>query len=152
MVAARTAARSLLFAHLLKLPIPVHVFESSSDDLWIQYMSERKVLFTHFSNSSLSLPVLIFFCQPMFVMTNDGGVCQLEPTGEKTLQAERILSQRIFVLNMICTGTGITLLKGAGYRDSKVTPSFFLLFISDPLRRSYPLFMNQNALPISCFF
>lgn len=49
MVAARTAARSLLFAHLLKLAIPVHVFESSSDDSWIQYMSERKVLSTYLS-------------------------------------------------------------------------------------------------------
>jgi hypothetical protein len=44
MLAARTAARSLLFAHLLKLAIPVHVFESSSDNSWIRYMSERKVL------------------------------------------------------------------------------------------------------------
>lgn len=46
MVAARTAARSLLFAHLLKLAIPVHVFESSLDDSWIQYISDRKVLST----------------------------------------------------------------------------------------------------------
>jgi hypothetical protein len=89
----------------------------------------------------------------MFVMTNDGGVCQPEPTVERTLQAERILSQRIFVLNMICTGTGITLLKGAEYRDSKVKSSFFLLFTSDPLlRRSFPSFMNQNTLPNSRFF
>jgi hypothetical protein len=94
------------------------------------------------------------FCQPMFVMTNDGGVFQPEPTVERTLQAERILSQRIFVLNMICTGTGITLLKGAEYRDSRVKPSFFFLFISNLLRRSFPLFMNQNTLPvpISRFF
>ena len=62
----------------------------------------------------------------MFIMTNDGGVFQQEPTVERTLQAERILSQRIFVLNMISTGTGITLLKGAEYRDSRVMPSFFL--------------------------
>lgn len=58
----------------------------------------------------------------MFIMTNDGGVCQLESTVERALQAERILSQRIFFLNMICMGTGITLLKGAEYRDSKVKP------------------------------
>ena len=56
-VAARTAARSLLFAHLLKLEIPVHVFENSSDDSWIQYISERKVLSTHLSNL-FSLQVL----------------------------------------------------------------------------------------------
>ena len=88
-------------------------------------------------------------------MTNDGGVYQLEPTVERTLQAERILSQRLFILNMICTGTGITLLKGAEYRDSRVKPSFLLLFISNPLlRRSFPSFMNQNTLPvpISRFF
>lgn len=82
-------------------------------------------------------------------MTNDGGVFHPEPTVDTTLQAERILSQRIFILNMICTGTGITLLKGAEYRDSRVKPSFFLLFISNPLlRRSFPLFMNQNTLPV----
>ena len=48
-VATRTAARSLLFAHLFKLAIPVHVFESSTDDSWIQYMSERKVLSIYLS-------------------------------------------------------------------------------------------------------
>ena len=88
-------------------------------------------------------------------MTNDGGVFQLEPTAEKTLQAERILSQRIFILSMICTGTGITLLKGAEYRDSRVKSFSFLLFISNPLfQRSFPSFMNQNTLPvpISRFF
>jgi hypothetical protein len=91
----------------------------------------------------------------MFVMTNDGGVFQLDPTVDPTLQAERILSQRIFLLKMICSGTGITLLKGAEYRDSRVKPSFFLLFNSNPLlRRSFLLFMNQNSLPvpISRFF
>ena len=83
-------------------------------------------------------------------MTNDGGVFQQEPTVERTLQAERILSQRIFVLNMISTGTGITLLKGAEYRDSRVISSFFLLlFISNPLlRRSLPSFLNQNTPPM----
>ena len=91
----------------------------------------------------------------MFIMTNDGGVFQLGPTVERTLQAERILSQRIFILNMICSGTGITLLKGAEYRDSRVKPSLFFLFISNSLlRRFFPLFMNQNSLPmpISRFF
>ena len=57
MVAARTAARSLLFAHLLKLAIPVHVFESTSDDSWIQYVSERKVF---------NLPFEFFLLAPCF--------------------------------------------------------------------------------------
>jgi len=122
MVAARTAARSLLFAHLLKLDIPVHVFESSYDPSWIQYSSERKVSFSF--RFFVLVPCIDVLCQPMFLMTNDGGVCQPEPT---TLQAERILSQRIFILDMICTGTGIALLKGAEYRDSKVKPLFLLL-------------------------
>ena len=62
----------------------------------------------------------------MFIMTNDGGVYQPnKPTA--SLQAERILAQRMFILSMICTGTGVALLKGAEYRDSKVKPSFFLL-------------------------
>lgn len=136
MVAARTAARSMLFAHLLKLAIPVHVFEGSSDDSWIQYISEKKVLFTYLRSRSMYW----CFCQPMFVMTNDGGAFQLEPTVEKTLQAERILSQRIFILNMICTGTGVTLLKGAEYRDSRVSHlssfcSFLIIFFEDPFLR-----------------
>lgn len=88
----------------------------------------------------------------MFVMTNDGGVFQLEATVETALQAERILSQRIFILNLICSGTGITLLKGAEYRDSRVKPSFFLLFISNPLlRRFFPSYMSQTTVPISRF-
>jgi hypothetical protein len=61
MVAARTAARSLLFAHLLKLAIPVHVFESSTDDLWIQYMSEKKVLSTYLSFFILAQYFDLFF-------------------------------------------------------------------------------------------
>jgi len=37
--------RSLLFAHILKLAIPVHVFESSSDDSWkgIIYLLSTRV-------------------------------------------------------------------------------------------------------------
>ena len=65
----------------------------------------------------------------MFLMTNDGGVCEPEPT-TTTLQAERILSQRIFILSMICMGIGVALLKGAEYRDSKVKPSFFSLQVA----------------------
>ncbi|KAF8812130.1 P-loop containing nucleoside triphosphate hydrolase protein [Phlegmacium glaucopus] len=113
-VAARTAARSLLFAHLLKLEIPVHVFESFHDPSWIRYSSETK---------------------PMFIMTNDGGVCQPEPTDERKPTdepeptAERILSQRIFILNIACRGTGVALLKGAEYRDSKI-----LSFVYEPKR------------------
>lgn len=34
---------------------------------------------------------------------------QPESSVDTTLEAERILSQRIFILNMICTGTGITI-------------------------------------------
>ncbi len=56
-------------------------------------------------------------CQPMFVMTNDGGVVE-EPTSETA--AARILLQRVFLYSLLAQGVSVTILHGAEYRDSKV--------------------------------
>ena len=42
--ASRSLARTLLFRHLLKLDIDVHVFEHLSDPLWLEYEARKKVM------------------------------------------------------------------------------------------------------------
>jgi len=42
-VASRALARSMLFAHLLKLPVVVHVFDSLEDPSWQEYKVTKKV-------------------------------------------------------------------------------------------------------------
>jgi len=55
----------------------------------------------------------------MFIMTNDGGV---ESTAsENDVQMAILLSQRIFLLKIHAHGIPLALLKGAEYRDSKVS-------------------------------
>jgi len=41
-VASRALARSMLFAHLLKLPVVVHVFDSLEDPAWKEYKVTKK--------------------------------------------------------------------------------------------------------------
>jgi hypothetical protein len=42
-VASRTLARALLFEHLLKLDVVVHVFNDLDDPLWANYEAAKKV-------------------------------------------------------------------------------------------------------------
>lgn len=51
----------------------------------------------------------------MFVMTNDGGVLD-----DQNL-AGQILTQRIFIFDLLSQGTSVTLLQGTEFRDSKVS-------------------------------
>ncbi|KAF8155693.1 hypothetical protein B0H34DRAFT_506081 [Crassisporium funariophilum] len=104
-VASRILARSMLFAHLLKLHIPVLVFEGCRDPLWISYVVARK---------------------PMFVMTNDGGV---QNQGSSSCEVEGMFIQRSFLLSLLSGGTAAALLKGAEYRDSKI-----ISFVYEPMR------------------
>ena len=53
--------------------------------------------------------------QPMFVMTNDGGV--LNPDDDLS---EALLLQRVFIFDVLAQGTSVALLQGAEYRESKV--------------------------------
>jgi hypothetical protein len=51
----------------------------------------------------------------MFVMLNDGGM-----DTSQNLASERILLQRIFLMEMLSSGLSLSLLKGAEFRSSKV--------------------------------
>ncbi|EGO30017.1 hypothetical protein SERLADRAFT_413254 [Serpula lacrymans var. lacrymans S7.9] len=96
--ASRTLARRLLFKHLHKLEFRVHTFESLSDPKWLEYC---------------------FMTKPMFVMMNDGGL--LETKDIDSLAAERILCQRVFLLDLLASGIAVTLLRGAEFRDSRIS-------------------------------
>lgn len=53
----------------------------------------------------------------MFVMANDGGLLE----NNRDLAAERILVQRIFLFDILSHGIAVALLRGAEFRDSKVS-------------------------------
>ncbi len=56
--------------------------------------------------------------QPMFVMFNDGGVLEKEP---RPYTPERLLLQRLPMFQLITQGLPLALLRGAEFRDSKVS-------------------------------
>ncbi|KAF9461731.1 hypothetical protein BDZ94DRAFT_800063 [Collybia nuda] len=94
-VASRTLARAILFKHLLKLGVAVHIFKDLDDPRWSSYEATKK---------------------PMFVMANDGG----KPVDGDESSARRILCQRVFFFELLSRGIAVTLFKGAEYRDSKI--------------------------------
>ncbi|KAF8069236.1 hypothetical protein FPV67DRAFT_1415532 [Lyophyllum atratum] len=108
LVFSRLLARTLLSKHILKLGLPVYMFEDLHDPLWLRYEVTRK---------------------PMFVLINDGGVLDNHP---KRLSTEKVLMQRIFVFDLLSRGLPIALLKGAEYRDSKI-----LSFVFEQVRDSH---------------
>ena len=65
----------------------------------------------------LSSTRMSLFNQPMFVMTNDGGLLD----SSKPFSAERILCQRLFLFDLLAAGIAVTLLQGAEFRDSKAS-------------------------------
>jgi len=60
----------------------------------------------------------IFF-KPMFIMTNNGGLCDKDSSA---LTTAAVLHQRVFLLQILSGSAGIAvaLLKGTEYRESKV--------------------------------
>jgi hypothetical protein len=42
-VASRSLARSMLFVHLLKLPVSIHAFKGLEDPSWLEYKVTKKV-------------------------------------------------------------------------------------------------------------
>ncbi|KZT04532.1 P-loop containing nucleoside triphosphate hydrolase protein [Laetiporus sulphureus 93-53] len=92
---SRDLARVLLFKHLKRLDISVHTFKSLTDPEWRRYHRVHK---------------------PMFIMTNDGGMLD---ANSPRLAAERILTQRTFIFDVLAQGVSVSLLHGAEYRDSK---------------------------------
>ncbi|KAG5652595.1 hypothetical protein H0H81_004426 [Sphagnurus paluster] len=116
-VSSRVLARQLLLKHIDKLGLPVHTFESLTDPAWIHYNASKKA-------SILNVPYIPtdVYPQPMFVMTNDGGVLDgIQPR----LAAERTLMQRMFIYDLLSGGLPIALLRGAEYRDSKILSFVF---------------------------
>jgi ATP-dependent RNA helicase DDX60 len=53
----------------------------------------------------------------MFVMLNDGGM----PKNTNDDTTMRILLQRNFIFGLLTSGVAVTLLRGAEFRDSKVS-------------------------------
>jgi len=79
----------------------------------------------------------------MFIMLNDGGPLIIQ--GD--LSAERILTQRVFLLEILSSGVSVSLLNGAEFRDSKVRCLVFLFPHSQPLHnRSCRLSMNRKSM------
>ncbi|KAH9846953.1 P-loop containing nucleoside triphosphate hydrolase protein [Lenzites betulinus] len=95
--ASRALARSILFGHLQSLDVAVHTFHNTADPEWLSYQKRRK---------------------PMFVLTNDGGAMEGRTSNA---YAERVLLQRVFIYTVLTQGVSVTLLKGAEYRDSKIS-------------------------------
>ncbi|KAJ3508807.1 hypothetical protein NLJ89_g5555 [Agrocybe chaxingu] len=93
--------RAFMGSFLFNLEFKVHVFSDQNNDSWKKYCYDRK---------------------PMFVMTNDGGLCD-ENTTE--LQVARAFQQRCFLLGILSSGISVALLKGAEYRDSKILSFVF---------------------------
>lgn len=54
----------------------------------------------------------------MFIMTDDGGPFQ----DEIQLQAARTLTQRIFIYEILASGIAVALMRGAHFKDAKVSP------------------------------
>ncbi|KZP15488.1 P-loop containing nucleoside triphosphate hydrolase protein [Athelia psychrophila] len=96
LVASRSLARCLLFQHLSKLDLPVYTFQDISDPAWIDYQDRTK---------------------PIFVMLNDGGL-----RGQKSdlLSENRVLSQRMFMFNLLASGIEVSTLAGVEFHDCKI--------------------------------
>ncbi|PCH35165.1 hypothetical protein WOLCODRAFT_91452 [Wolfiporia cocos MD-104 SS10] len=95
-VSSRSLCRTVLLHHLQLLDVKIHKFKNLLDPEWIKYSSLMK---------------------PMFVMTNDGGVIA-DDNGP--LAAERILTQRVFLFDLLSHGISVSLLRGAECRNSKI--------------------------------
>lgn len=73
----------------------------------------------------------------MFVMTNDGGVVVRSDSASHT--PELVLIQRVLVHDLLSNGVSVILLKGAEFRDSKVSVStqpihtYTLILVLDPI-------------------
>ncbi|PFH46597.1 hypothetical protein AMATHDRAFT_69528 [Amanita thiersii Skay4041] len=106
-VSSRHLARMMLYKHLLKLDVTVHVFNDFRDAPWKRYLALKK---------------------PMFIIGNDGG----EAGGTDDLDdhtAARLLSRRLFVFHVLTRGIAFARLSGAEYREFKI-----ITFVSEQSR------------------
>ncbi|KAI9511439.1 P-loop containing nucleoside triphosphate hydrolase protein [Russula earlei] len=99
LVTSRLLARALLFSHLVEhsseMGLEVYAFLGLTDPAWNAHRQRTK---------------------PMFVMLNDGGT----PDDGDYEMAARILIQRTFIFGLLTSGVGVTLLRAAEFRDSKM--------------------------------
>ncbi|KAG0695373.1 hypothetical protein DFH29DRAFT_984966 [Suillus ampliporus] len=96
-VASRALARRLLYKHIQSLvSVNTHTFESLSDKNWIDYHVQTK---------------------PMFVMINDGGT--LKEGVDGLFAAHRMLTQRLFIFDLLASGLALAPLQGADFKDTK---------------------------------
>ncbi|KAL8287587.1 hypothetical protein RQP46_003445 [Phenoliferia psychrophenolica] len=98
--ASRSLARSILIRRVNLPNVVVHTFESLEDEAWLEYYQKRR---------------------PMFLLGADGGL----RTKEEGLQAERILTQRVFLFSVMQQGIPVVLLQPAEFKDGKVVSYLF---------------------------
>ncbi|KAG1807233.1 hypothetical protein EV424DRAFT_1474227 [Suillus variegatus] len=97
-VASRALARRLLYKHLQSLDsVNTFTFTSLSDKNWLDY-------------------------RPMFVMVNDGGTLK-EGVGQ--FAAHQILTQRLFIFDLLASGLAMAPLQGADFKDTKILTFIF---------------------------
>ncbi|KAG1903002.1 uncharacterized protein F5891DRAFT_111844 [Suillus fuscotomentosus] len=101
-VASRALARRLLYKHLQSLDsVNTFTFTSLSDKNWLDYRIRVK---------------------PMFVMVNDGGTLK-EGVGQ--FAAHQILTQRLFIFDLLASGLAMAPLQGADFKDTKILTFVF---------------------------
>ncbi|KAG2012979.1 DEAD/DEAH box helicase [Coprinopsis cinerea AmutBmut pab1-1] len=112
-VASRTLARTLLYRHLTKLELTIHVFEDLDDPQWKTYEHIHK---------------------PMFILMNDGGVSD---SGRYCVH--RVLAQREFVLRVLDGQMAMALMKGIVFSDSKISTFIYEPMRNPALRGKSPI-------------
>ncbi|KAG2105879.1 uncharacterized protein F5147DRAFT_761885 [Suillus discolor] len=101
-VASRALARRLLYKHLQSLDsVNTFTFTSLSDKNWLDYRVQVK---------------------PMFVMVNDGGTLK---EGVRQFAAHQILTQRLFIFDLLASGLAMAPLQGADFKDTKILTFVF---------------------------
>ncbi|KAG2134032.1 uncharacterized protein EDB93DRAFT_852671 [Suillus bovinus] len=102
-VASRALARRLLYKHVQSLDsVNTFAFASLSDKNWIDYRVRVK---------------------PMFLMVNDGGTLKEGVGGQ--FAAHQILTQRLFIFDVLASGLAMAPLQGAEFKDTKILTFVF---------------------------
>ncbi|ORY65665.1 hypothetical protein BCR35DRAFT_354923, partial [Leucosporidium creatinivorum] len=121
-VASRRLARAALQRRANLPGVKVYTFTSLLDDAWLDYYYHKR---------------------PMFIMGYDGGL-PTEGADPKSLEAERILVQRQFIVAATAQKITFVLLQAAKYKDAKV-----MTYLYNPERYYLPASISlagENAL------
>ncbi|KAG2142339.1 hypothetical protein DEU56DRAFT_793643 [Suillus clintonianus] len=102
-VASRALARRVLYKHLQSLnSVKTLSFASLSDKNWVDYRVQAK---------------------PMFLMVNDGGTLKEGIGGQ--FAVHQILTQRLFIFDLLASGLAMVPLQGADFKDTKILSFVF---------------------------